>query len=136
VGDLVVYRGDFPHILTLCEAGVVAAGTASLEAAVVGLPIVVVYRMSPLSYLVGRTLVRLDDVALPNLVAGRRVVPELIQGECTAPAIERALAAYLDDPDHARRVRADLAEVRRSLGGPGVFDRAAEAVLAELDRPD
>ena len=111
-----------------------AAGTASLEAASVGLPIVVVYRMNPLSYLIGRALVRLDDVALPNLVAGRRVVPELIQGECNGPAIERELAAFLDDPDRAARVRRELGEVRRRLGQPGVFERAAEAVLAELDR--
>jgi lipid-A-disaccharide synthase len=131
-----LHAGDYPEILAVCEAGVVAAGTASLEAAVMGLPIVVVYRMNPLSYALGRALVRVEHVAMPNLVAGRRVVPELIQGDCTPTAIAAALAAYLDGPDEARRVREALGEVRKRLGGPGIFDRAAEAVLEEMEAPE
>ena len=134
VRDLVIHRGDFPWILSACDAGAVAAGTASLEAAVVGLPMVVVYRLNRLSYLIGRSLVRVDDVALPNLVAGRRVVPELIQAACTPQRIASELESYLDDPERAARVRAELMQLRERLGGPGVFDRAADAVLAELDR--
>ncbi len=72
---------------------------------------------------------------MPNLVAGRRVVPELVQRECTPEAIAAALLRYLDDPVLAERVRGELEQVRRRLGEPGVFDRAAEAVLAELERP-
>ena len=68
------HRGDVPEVLTACDAGVVASGTASLETAVAGLPAVVVYRVSPVTHLLGRMLVRLDQIALPNLVAGRAVL--------------------------------------------------------------
>jgi lipid-A-disaccharide synthase len=130
-----IHSGDYPGILTACGAGAVASGTASLESALAGLPMVVVYRMQPLSYLIGRLLVRIEHVALPNLVVGRRVVPELVQSRCTPAAIAAALAGYLDDPRRASRVREELGEVRRRLGGPGAYARAARAVLAELGAP-
>lgn len=133
-GRLRVHGGDYPEILSVCAAGVVAAGTASLEAAAWELPVAVVYRMHPITYWVGRLLVRLDHVALPNLVAGRRVVPELIQGECRPEAIAGVISGYLDDPAGTERLRRDLGELRRRLGEPGVFERAAEAVLAELEK--
>jgi len=123
--------GDFPRILTTCVAGAVASGTASLEAALLGLPMVVVYRMAPVSYAIGRALVRVEHVALPNLIAGRRVVPELIQGECNPESIASAIVTYLDDPGAVERARAGLREVRERLGPPGAFARAAEAVLDE-----
>jgi lipid-A-disaccharide synthase len=123
------HAGDFPEILATCEAGAVASGTASLEAALAGVPIVVVYRMAPLSWAIGRALVRVEHVALPNLIAGRRVVPELIQGRCTPQAIAAEIATYLDDARAAERTRAGLAEVRERLGPPGAFSRAASAVL-------
>ncbi len=133
IESILIHEGDFPEILKICDAGVVASGTASLEAAVTGLPIVVVYRVNPISYGIGRMLVRLDDVALPNLVAGRRVVPELIQGECTGERIAATLSDYLDDPEKTARVRKELGQIQGKLGGPGVFDRAADALIAELD---
>jgi lipid-A-disaccharide synthase len=131
--DLRVHAGDFPEILSVCEAGVVASGTASLEAAVTGLPMVVVYRVAAVSYMIFRVLVKLPHVAMPNLVAGRRVVPELVQSECTPDRIAEELLRYLDDPDVMERVRAELREIRGQLGGPGVYDRAADQILAELN---
>jgi len=130
--QLRIHAGDFPEILSVCAAGVVASGTASLEAAVTGLPIVVGYKMGPLSYLVGRALVRLPHIALPNLVAGRGVVPELIQGQCRAERVAEELSGYLEHPERAGRVRAVLSELRERLGGAGVYERAAEAILGEL----
>lgn len=127
------HSGDFPDLLSLCEAGAVASGTASLEAAVSRLPIVVVYRMSLVSHAIARLLVRVDHVAMPNLVAGRRVVPELIQGQCTPERVAAELARYLDDPVHAARIRVELEEVRDRLGGPGVFARAAREILGEIE---
>src|SRR5262245_49459889 len=115
--DVRVHSGDFPEVLASAAAGVVASGTASLEAAVLGLPLVVVYRMGALSHLVARTLVRLPHIALPNLVAGARLVPELVQGDCTAERIAAELLGYLERPEHARRVRHALGGVRERLGG-------------------
>lgn len=124
-----VHAGDFPQILTACDAGAVASGTATLEAAMAGLPMVVGYRMAPVSYTIGRALVRVDHVAMPNLVAGRRVVPELIQGAFTAETVASEIERMLDDPDRAAEIRRGLADVRRRLGGPGAYERAADAVL-------
>jgi lipid-A-disaccharide synthase len=69
---------------------------------------------------------------MPNLVAGRRVVPELIQSACTPQRMSDVLLRFLEQPDEARRVREELKAIRGRLGGPGVFDRAAAEILAEL----
>jgi lipid-A-disaccharide synthase len=125
-------RGDaYPGILDVADAGAVASGTATLDAALAGLPFVAVYRMQALSYLLAKALVSVDHVALPNLIAGARIVPELVQGECTPRAVAGALALLLDDPARAASSRAGLFGVRDQLHGDGAFDRAAAAVLDE-----
>jgi len=129
VGNLLIHAGDFPEILRGCVAGVAASGTATLEAAMTGLPMVVVYRMNRLSHLLGRMLVRVDHVAMPNLVAGERVLPELIQGDCNGPAIAAALAPWLESRPARERVRVALGGIRRKLGGEDAYARAARAVL-------
>jgi lipid-A-disaccharide synthase len=130
--DVRVHAGDFPDILTACVAGAVASGTASLESAVAGLPMAIVYRMSPFSYAVGRLLVRVEHIGMPNLIAGDRLVPELIQGACNGPAIAAEIERYLTEPAQVRAVKEGLAEVRRRLGGPGAYRRAAQAILEEI----
>ena len=129
-----VHAGDFPAVLTGCAAGAVASGTATLEAALAGLPMVVIYRLAPLTYALGRRLVRLDHVALPNLIAGRRIVPELIQDDCRPETIARELAGLLQDSRRVAAMRGDLAEVRARLGEPGACVRAAEAIARQLSR--
>jgi lipid-A-disaccharide synthase len=134
-----VVTGLYPEILTACTTGAVASGTASLDAALMGLPIAVVYRVHPVSYLLGRLLVRVEHVALPNLVAGERIVPELLQGDCTPRGIAAALARYLAEPEQAARVRERLEQIRRRLGDKGAYDRAATAILREAEselKPD
>jgi len=131
--DARILTGSYPDILTACAAGAVASGTATLDAALAELPMVVVYRVHPSSSVLARLLVRLDRFSLPNLVAGERIVPELFQGAVTEEAIATELARYLDHPAEAERVRACLRGVRRKLGAPGVLDRAADAVLAAVD---
>ena len=128
---LATYEGDYPGILEVADAGAVASGTATLDAALAGLPFVAVYRMQPLSYLIARALVRVDHIALPNLLAGARIVPELVQGACTPAAIAEGLGAFLDDPSGAQAFRSGLGGVRAMLCGDGAFDRAAAAVLEE-----
>lgn len=135
LADARIHEGDFPEVLRACDAGVVASGTASLEAAVAGLPIVVTYRMGRLSYLIGRALVRLPHYALPNLVLGKRAVPELIQADCNPQRIADHLLRWLEDPAEAARVREELGQIQGRLGGPGVFERAADQILEELNLP-
>ncbi len=107
----------------------VASGTATLEAACVGTPMVVVYRTSRLSYALGRLVVRVPHIALANLVAGARVVPELVQGEATPEAIAREMTSILRDPGRAATMREAFAAIRARLGEPGAAGRAAEIVL-------
>ncbi len=115
-------------------AGAVASGTASLEAATAGMPMAVIYRMNRLSHWIARRMLQVDHVAMPNLIAGHRVVPELLQDQCTAETVAAVLGDLLDDTAAAAHQRDQLRDVLRALGEPGVFDRAAERVLAQLPR--
>lgn len=111
-----------------------ASGTASLEAALAGSPLVVVYRVSPASWWIARRLVRVPHVAMANLALGRAVVPELLQSDCTAERIAEEAAGLLDEPARAARMRAELAELDARFGPSGALTRAAARVLAHLDR--
>jgi lipid-A-disaccharide synthase len=95
---------------------------------------VVVYRLSPLTYRLGKPFVRVTTYAMANLVAGRQVVPELIQDDFTADAVCMHAVRILTDPVHAGQVRRDLRDVRARLGDPGASRRAAEAVLEAARR--
>jgi lipid-A-disaccharide synthase len=116
--------------LALC-----ASGTATLEVGLLGTPMVMVYRLASWTYVLARLLVRLPNVSLVNLVLGRRVVPELIQGEANPKRIASEAARLLTDAGERNRMRAALAEVRGRLGESGASRRAAGEVasmLAEL----
>jgi lipid-A-disaccharide synthase len=90
---------------------------------------VVVYRVSALTYLLGRRFVKLDTFAMVNLIAGERIVPELIQDAFTPEAVADEAVSMLTDASRAKRVREGLARVRARLGGPGASRRAAQAIL-------
>jgi lipid-A-disaccharide synthase len=109
----------------------ISSGTATLEAACFGTPMVVVYRLSALSYLVGRFLVRIPDIGLVNVVAGERIVPELVQGAVTARRMAEEVRPFLVDPALRSEVSSRLLEVRGSLGGTGASDRVAR-MAAEM----
>jgi len=116
-------------VLGCCTAAIVASGTATVEAALLGAPMVVVYRLAPLTYLLGSRLVKVPHFAMANLIAGARIVPELIQRELTAERVSGEIRSLLDDPARRQRMRDGLAEVKHRLGEPGASARAAEAVL-------
>jgi len=117
-------------ILASADVALVASGTATVQAALHGCPMVVVYRLAPLTYRLGKPFVRVQTYAMANLIAGRRVVPELIQDGFTPEAAAAEALRVITDPAHAARVRADLEDVRSRLGGSGASRRAAEEVLA------
>ncbi|MFZ5471127.1 MAG: lipid-A-disaccharide synthase [Myxococcota bacterium] len=120
-----------PEVVGASDVALVASGTAVLEAGLMQRPMVVVYRVSALTYLVGRLLLRVAYVALVNLLAGRRLVPELLQGAMTPEAIARE-ANRLWEGAAREEVLTGLAEVRQKLGPTGAAARAAEEVLALL----
>jgi lipid-A-disaccharide synthase len=129
-----IVRNAYPGILEVADAGAVASGTATLDAALAGLPFVAVYKMQALTFVIARSLIQVDHIALPNLVAGEGVIPELIQGGFTGETVARGIGELLGDPGRAEGMRRRLAVVRERLRGEGAFERAAEAVLAELPR--
>jgi lipid-A-disaccharide synthase len=126
----VVIAGQTDAVLASADVAVVASGTVTVQAALHGCPIVVVYRVGPITYKLGMPLLHVDTYAMVNLVAGSRVVPELIQDGFTPEAAAAEALRVLLDPAHASRVKADLAAVRSKLGTAGASRRAAEAVIA------
>lgn len=109
------------------------SGTVTLELALAGVPMVVSHRVSPLTYRIARRLVRVDHIALVNLVAGRRIVPELVQDEATPEGLAEALLPLLEPGSDRRRAREALAGVRDRLGTPGAARRVADHALSLLE---
>jgi lipid-A-disaccharide synthase len=115
-------------VLAAGDVVVTASGTATVQAALHGRPLVIVYRLSPLSSLMARAFLRLETYGMVNLVAGRRIVPELIQSEFTPTRVADETVSLLTDRARADAMRRDLAEVRARLGGPGASARAAAVI--------
>jgi lipid-A-disaccharide synthase len=123
--------------LAFSRAGIIASGTATVEAAMMGTPFVMVYRVSPLTYLLGRSRVKVPHFAMVNLIAGKEIVPELVQQDFTAGKVVARLREILRDGPARDRMIEGLGQVRMSLRGssPDMLhpaERAAEAVLALL----
>ena len=117
------------EVMAAADTLLIASGTATLEAALLGAPMVICYRVSRLTELLARALTRVRWIGLPNLVSGRAVVPELIQGEVTGARLAEEAARLLEDPVAATAQRAAFKDLRARLGEPGVGRRAARAVL-------
>jgi lipid-A-disaccharide synthase len=134
--DVVFIDGRAPEVLAAADAALVASGTATLQAAIAQTPMVVVYRVSWLTWLIGRLLVRVPYVSMPNLLAGHELVPELLQSDCTPERIVAAAAPLLDGaPERTRQVQG-MQRIRERLtpeGAPAAAHRAAEEVLALLE---
>ena len=124
---LVHHRAD--DVLAASDAVVTASGTATVQAALHERPMVVVYRVSPLTYRLGKSFLKVDTFAMPNLVAGRRIVPELIQDDFTPDRVAEETVGLLTDDARRAHTSEALRQVREQLGAPGASARAAAAVL-------
>lgn len=113
------------------DAALVASGTATLETALLGTPFAILYKLNPLTYQMAKRVVKLPHIGLANVVARREVAPELLQGDVNPERLGRELARLLD-PETARRIRAELGDVRAHLGAPGAAGRVAEHLAARL----
>ena len=111
---------------------IVASGTASLETALLAKPMVIVYKMSPLSYLIGKLLVKVPFIGMANIIAGKKVVPELIQSEARGERIAGEAARLLTDTPYYESVCAELALIKKQLGEPGASKRAAQIAITML----
>jgi lipid-A-disaccharide synthase len=113
------------------DVALACSGTATLENALLGLPTVVAYKTSWPTYLLARSIVRVKNIAMPNILAGELLMPEFIQSQASPENLAEALRALLSNPAQRRVVRGQLLALRRQLGGPGAAVRAAEAILKE-----
>jgi lipid-A-disaccharide synthase len=124
----IVTENKYEYIKT-SDAAVVASGTATLETALCGTPAVVVYRTSLLTYMIAKRLVKIDTIALANLVAGEKVFPELIQNRATAENISAKIAEILDNQKYADDIREKLAGIRHSLKPEKAYNRGAKLLF-------
>ncbi len=116
-------------VLATSDVVITASGTATVQAALHERPMVVVYRVSPLTYQLGKSFLKVDTFAMPNLVAGRRIVPELIQGDFTPGRVAEEAVGLLTDAARCAQTSEALRQVRERLGAPGASARAAAAIL-------
>jgi lipid-A-disaccharide synthase len=124
--EVAVFKESTASLLRQVSFVIVASGTATLEAAIHKTPMIIVYRVSPLSYRVGKALIQVPHIGLVNLIAGKRAVPELIQHEASPEEIARQALTVLTDPDKLKQMKGDLAEVTDRLGSAGASDKVAK----------
>ncbi len=129
---ITVTVGQSHDLMRRATVGLVASGTATLEAATLGLPYALVYKTAWLTYQVGRRLVRVPHLGIVNILAGRTVVREFIQPAATPAALADECLRLLNDDQARADLQSELARVIATLGGPGAAHRAAEKILAEI----
>ena len=125
-----VTEGYNYDLMQICTACIAASGTATLETALMNVPTVLIYKVASLTYVIGKLLVNIDHIGLPNIMAKRRIIPELLQGEVTPENVERELANILDHEAVYTQMKADLAQVKVELGAPGAVQRVADVIAS------
>lgn len=118
------------EVMKYAEFAFVTSGTATLETAFVGTPMIVVYKTSAITYWIARFVVKIKNISLVNIVAEKTIVPEMIQGNVTVDSLVKEARTILNSPEHYRSMKDELDAVRKKLGGIGASANVAEAILA------
>jgi lipid-A-disaccharide synthase len=121
-----IIEGKNYDVMQTCDAIIAASGTVTMEIALFGVPMVIIYKASPLTFAVGKRLLNVDHVGICNIIAQERVVPELIQNDAEPKRIAAEISRFLDNPDYYSSVVAKLLLVREKLGEPGAPARVAK----------
>ena len=121
-----IIKGRTYDVIACADLAIVASGTATLETALLGIPMIIVYKISPLTYFIGKMIITVKNIGIVNIIAGKTIVPELIQNEANGPRIADEALAILTNDERRREIIADLAEIRAKLGTPGAAIRAAK----------
>ncbi len=137
--EIVVMEDDRYETMAACSAVIAASGTVTLELAILQVPMVVAYRLAKLTYMLGKLLVKIDFFSLVNLVAGRKIVPELLQDEVSAERIAAEILPLLadgdaDDGEKRQQMEDGLAAVKAALGKPGASQRVAGDIVQLLEK--
>ncbi len=133
--DVVITRGRIHDMIRACDAVISVSGTVTLEIALVGTPMVIIYKLSPLTYQLARRLVKVPNIGLCNIVAGETVVRELIQDEANPGMIAAEIGAIISDGGYADTIKHKLAHIRSKLGGGGASKNVAELTLKLMEQP-
>ncbi len=131
--DIQFIQGETYDVMNCCDTLIIASGSATLEAGILGCPMVIIYKLNPLTYWLASWLVKIPLVGLVNIVAGEEVVPELIQHKVTAENISAEVLAVLQAPEKEQAVRERLLKIRQTLGEPGVMKVIAKRIVDCMD---
>lgn len=129
-----ILTGETYNVMNTCDALIIASGSATLEAGIIGCPMVIIYKLNPLTYWLALMLINTPYYGLVNIVAGERVVPELIQSKANAENIAVEILKLLKNPEYSQEVRARLLLVRKNLGRPGVMKAVAASMVGSLSK--
>jgi len=122
------------NIFKRCKIVISASGTVTLEAAISGMPMVIIYKISPVSYWIGKALVHVNNISLVNLIAGKEIIPELIQGEASPLNIADVVYEMIRSPASLKKLRNELSLIRKLLGVPGASDRVADLAIGMMQK--
>lgn len=128
-----VIKGDIYNLLKHGKVGIIKSGTSTLEAALVGLPFAVVYKTSGITYEIGKRLIRVDNIAMPNIIAGKTIVREFIQHDANPENITTYIENLLNNSDLIEGIKSEFSEVRKILEKKGAAENAAKEVLKLID---
>jgi len=129
-----VVENNIYDVMRISDVVIVASGTATIEAAIMGAPMIVVYRVSPLTYLLGKMLIKVKNIGMVNIIAGKTVVPELIQKDVTPEKITSAVVQILENPSKQEEIKKELNSLKEKIGNPGASFRAAQIIISLLQR--
>ena len=132
--DIIILTGETYNVMNTCDALIIASGSATLEAGIIGCPMVIIYKLNPLTYWLALMLINTPYYGLINIVAGESVVPELIQSKANAENIAAEILKLLKNPEYCQEVRARLLLVRKNLGRPGVMKAVAASMVDSLSK--
>jgi len=124
--DVKVVSGHTYDVISCADLALVASGTATLETALLGVPMIIVYKISLLSYVIGRLFVHVKNIGLVNIIAGKTIVPELIQGDASGKRIAAESLSILKNGERRQKMIKELEAIRAKLGEPGASRRAAQ----------
>jgi lipid-A-disaccharide synthase len=127
--EIKIIEGDVYRVLRACDLAFVASGTATLETAMMQIPMVILYRVSPISFWIGKKVIKVPFIGLPNLVAEEKIVPELVQDEVTTERLVQEAISLLGDGERRRNMINGLIRVREKLGGKSASRRTAQIAL-------
>jgi lipid-A-disaccharide synthase len=134
--NFISIEGNNFELLKYSKFGIIKSGTSTLEAGYFSLPMVIVYKTSPLTYLIGKNLVKLDRIGMVNILLDEMLVPELIQKEASCENIVKTASMILSDNRAYEKMKVGLGKVRKKLGAEGASIKAAESILEILNEPE